>query len=91
MIYFKAPDFEWELDDTDGVREIDKITMTFTKNEQPYTFTYDYKNTVRIYAGVEIIAFVAIVVLLIAFVLLVNADVVKFVIAPLEKMYEKVI
>ena len=44
-----------------------------------------------IYAGVEIIAFAAIVTLLIAFVLLVNADVTKFVIAPLEKMYEKVI
>jgi len=46
---------------------------------------------VSIYAGVEIIAFVAIVILLIAFVLIINADVVKFVIAPLEKMYKKVI
>jgi len=45
---------------------------------------------VRIYAGVEIIAFVSILILLIIFILAINADVVKFVVFPLESMFEKV-
>jgi len=45
---------------------------------------------VKIYAGVEILAFISIVILLIFFVLMINADVVKFVVLPLEQMFEKV-
>lgn len=55
-----------------------------------YKFTYNFHKTVRIYAGVEIIAFVSILILLIIFILAINADVVKFVVFPLESMFEKV-
>ncbi len=72
-----------------GVRGIDKISAKFGK-DRVYKFTYSFEKTVKIYAGVEIIAFVSILILLIGFVLLVNADVTKFVIAPLENMFEKV-
>ena len=73
------------------MRAIDKIGAAFTQGDNKYEMVYDFGNTVSIYAGVEIIAFASIFLLLIFFVLLVNADVVRFVIAPLEKMYEKVI
>ncbi len=55
-----------------------------------YKFVYNFHKTVRIYAGVEIIAFVSILILLIIFILAINADVVKFVVFPLESMFEKV-
>lgn len=85
-----APDYTWEDPDlTAGkIRSIDQISNTFNKGT--WKFTYNFAKTVKIYAGIEILAFVCILVLLIAFVLMVNADVVKFVVYPLETMFEKV-
>lgn len=90
LIKIEAPDFKWEDQDLkDGkIRAIDQIATSFKKGK--YKFIYNFHKTVRIYAGVEIIAFVSILILLIIFILAINADVVKFVVFPLETMFEKV-
>lgn len=90
IIYMDAPDFHYEDPDyTDNnIWTIDQISTTF--NDKWYKFIYNFHRTVKIYAGVEILAFISIVILLIFFVLMINADVVKFVVLPLEQMFEKV-
>lgn len=55
-----------------------------------YAFTYNFEASVKIYASVQIIAFASVLSLLVAFVLYMNNDVTKFVIFPLEQMFEKV-
>ncbi len=64
------------------------IGVSFVKDQ--YKFTYNFHNTVKIKAGTFILAFVIFILLLSAFIVVVNSDVVKFVIYPLEAMYEKV-
>jgi hypothetical protein len=91
LVYVSAPNnFVYEDPDlfNGNIWTIDQISITF--NKATYKFTYNYHKTVRIYAGVEILAFVSILILLIAFVLMISSDVVKFVVYPLESMFEKV-
>lgn len=84
LVRIETPFFTYEDPDyTNGlIRTIELIKMNF--NDGKYKFIYNFKNTVSIYAGSEILAFVCILILLIAFVLIINADVVKFVVFPLE-------
>lgn len=90
LVKIEAPEFSWvDPDLTDGkIWTIDQIKASFNKGT--YSFVYNFHKTVSIYAGVEILAFVSILILLIAFVLVISSDVVKFVVYPLEAMFEKV-
>lgn len=88
LIEFEAPGYTYVDPNIDDIRQIDRIATSFF--DGTYKFTYNFHKTVVIYSGVEILAFVSILLLLVGFILLVIGDVSKFVIYPLEKMFEKV-
>ena len=86
LVGLEAPNFPtWEADQSD-IRAIEMLSATHHEMK----FTYSFERTVKIYAGVMILAFISILILLTVFILLINNDVAKFVVAPLEKMFEKV-
>lgn len=86
LVKLDAPGFFYEDKNFDDARGIDLIKV----NYGDYEFTYNFEASVKIYASVQIIAYAAVLTLLVVFVLYMNNDVSKFVIFPLEQMFEKV-
>jgi len=80
LVKLDAPGYFYEDKDFDDARGIDLIKV----NYGDYEFTYNFEASVKIYASVQIIAYAAVLTLLVVFVLYVNNDVTKFVIFPLE-------
>ena len=80
ILELTAPGYHYLDDDMGGVRTIDQIEVTFPGKYGDWIFNYNFHKTVRIYAGVEIVAMVAVSILLLIFIIIINIDVTKFVI-----------
>jgi len=89
LVQLEAPGFNWESDKkrSGDIRNLNLISVTY----HSITFTVDLTSTMKLYALVGIIGYLSSGVLLVAFVIYINSDLSKYVIFPLESMYEKVV
>lgn len=88
LVRLKAPGFNYESKDyaNDDIRQLDLVEV----EESEITFTVNLRKTVRLYSICGICGYSISGVCLIGFVIYINRDLDKYVIHPLESMYEKV-
>ena len=89
LIALEAPGFKWEsqaLQDGD-IRDLNQISVTYNSIK----FTVDLESTMKLYAIAGVWGYISSGIALVAFVIYINSDLSKYVIYPLESMYEKVV
>uniref|UniRef100_A0A7S3NWZ5 Guanylate cyclase domain-containing protein n=1 Tax=Euplotes crassus TaxID=5936 RepID=A0A7S3NWZ5_EUPCR len=88
IVGLKGPGYEWKAEDwvNDKIRTLELIQIS----EGQYTFTADLSRSIKLYSVCGICGYVIGGAFLIGFVIYINRDLNKYVIYPLESMYEKV-
>ena len=89
LVALEAENYKWESEDFKN-NKIRKLNLNFVTYNS-IKFTTNQTKTLRLYAIVGIIGYVASGLALVAFVIYINSDLSKYVIFPLESMYEKVV